>query len=86
MSDDTTVSYSDPVEVEPPEGIAPHIEGRPVRPPADIGAFRFAVVSALRAAQLLRGCVPKIDDGGSHRATVIAQLEVAGGKIRDIDV
>lgn len=58
-------------------------DGRPVRPPADVGAFRFAVVAALRAGQLLRGCVPRID-GGAAKATVIAQLEVASGRIAEV--
>jgi DNA-directed RNA polymerase subunit K/omega len=48
--------------------------------PAEIGAFEFVVVSTLRAAQLMRGCTPRID-GGNHKATVIAQREVAMGRI-----
>jgi hypothetical protein len=58
-------------------------DGRPIRRPDGIGAYQFAVVSALRAGQLIRGCTPRID-GGSRRATVIAQLEVASGKIREL--
>ena len=49
-----------------------------VQRPAAIGAFEFVVLSTLRAAQLLRGCVPTIDSTG-HRPAVTAQLEVAGG-------
>lgn len=66
------------------EVIAPHRDGKPIRPPAGIGVYRFAVVSALRAGQLLRGCIPRVNDGGDHRATVLAQLEVAGGKVVDM--
>lgn len=48
------------------------------RPPA-IGAFEFVVLSALRAAQLMRGCLPKVE--GAHKLTTTAQWEVASGKI-----
>jgi DNA-directed RNA polymerase subunit K/omega len=51
-----------------------------VQRPAAAGAFEFVVLSTLRAAQLLRGCLPIIDPG-DHRPTVIAQLEVAGGHV-----
>ena len=49
--------------------------------PRSVGAhtFEFAVLSGLRAAQLFRGCTPRID--GAHKLTVIAQLEVAAGKV-----
>ena len=50
-----------------------------IRRPAGVGAFEFAVLSTLRAAQLMRGCVPRVD--GAHKATVTAQLEVAAGKV-----
>ena len=46
------------------------------RPPG-VGAFQFVVLATLRAAQLTRGCRPKVD--GLHKATVIAQLEVSAG-------
>jgi DNA-directed RNA polymerase subunit K/omega len=51
-----------------------------IQRPAAVGAFEFVVLSALRAAQLLRGCVPTIDPG-DHRPAVTAQLEVAGGHV-----
>jgi len=51
------------------------------RPPA-IGAFEFVVLSALRAAQLMRGCIPKVE--GAHKLTTTAQWEVAAGKIVNI--
>jgi DNA-directed RNA polymerase subunit K/omega len=36
-------------------------------------------VSALRAQQLMKGCVPHFD--GTHKATTMAQMEVSAGKI-----
>jgi DNA-directed RNA polymerase subunit K/omega len=39
--------------------------------------FEFVVLSTLRAAQLMRGCSPRV--AGVHKATVIARAEVAGG-------
>jgi len=49
------------------------------RRPASIGAFEFVILSALRAAQLMRGCIPKVE--GAHKVTTTAQWEVAAGKI-----
>jgi hypothetical protein len=48
-----------------------------IQPPPSVGAFQFVVLATLRAAQLIRGCRPKVD--GIHKATVIAQLEVSAG-------
>lgn len=45
-------------------------------------AFEFVVVSALRAAQLMRGCTPRVAAGFKHTTT--AQLEVAAGKVLKI--
>ena len=47
--------------------------------PDGIGAFKFAVLASLRAAQLCRGCVPRVD--GDHCVAVTAQMEVAGGAV-----
>ncbi len=47
--------------------------------PADIGAFQFVKLTALRAAQLMRGCRPRVD--GTHKPIVIAHFEVAEGKV-----
>ena len=47
--------------------------------PAGINAFEFVVVAGLRAAQLMRGCTPRIE--GFHKMTVTAQLEVAEKKV-----
>jgi hypothetical protein len=49
--------------------------------PAGIGAFQFVVLSSLRAVQLARGCVPRVD--GVHKITVIAQLEVSEGHVSE---
>jgi hypothetical protein len=48
------------------------------RPPG-IGAFEFVILSSLRAAQLMRGCIPRVD--GGHKMTVTAQLEVSRGMV-----
>lgn len=44
-----------------------------------MGAFTFVVLSTLRSTQLIRGCRPRVD--GVHKRTVIAQIEVAEGKV-----
>jgi hypothetical protein len=44
-----------------------------------MGAFEFVVLAKLRAGQLMRGCLPR--SAGTHKAIVIAQLEVAEGKV-----
>jgi len=44
-----------------------------------MGAFEFAVLASLRAAQLCRGCVPRVQ--GDHCRAVTAQMEVAGGTV-----
>jgi DNA-directed RNA polymerase subunit K/omega len=53
-----------------------------VRRPEGSNAFEFVVVSALRAAQLMRGCVPRVGIGYKHITT--AQLEVAAGKVAKV--
>jgi hypothetical protein len=47
--------------------------------PSGIGAFQFVILASLRAAQLMRGCLPRVD--GGHKNTVTAQLEVSQGKV-----
>ena len=47
--------------------------------PDRIGAFEFAVLASLRAEQLCRGCVPRIE--GDHSVAVTAQMEVAAGAV-----
>ena len=43
------------------------------------GGYEFAVVSALRAHQLMLGCTPRME--GEHKATTMARMEVAAGKV-----
>ena len=50
-----------------------------VHPPAEMSSFEFVVLCGLRAAQLVRGCSPRVQ--GDHKRITIAQLEVASGKI-----
>jgi DNA-directed RNA polymerase subunit K/omega len=50
-----------------------------IRPPEQMGKFEFVAVAALRAAQLTRGCRPRVD--GDHTTAVFAQREVAEGKV-----
>lgn len=50
-----------------------------IRPPHQMGAFHFVALAALRAAQLTRGCLPRVD--GDHTTAVFAQREVAEGKV-----
>jgi len=42
-------------------------------------AFEFAVLAGLRAAQLARGCTPRVPC--AEKVTVTAQMEVAAGKV-----
>jgi hypothetical protein len=51
-----------------------------IQRPAGVGAFEFVILSTLRAAQLMRGCRPRVD--GVHKPTIIAQVEVAEGKVK----
>jgi DNA-directed RNA polymerase subunit K/omega len=50
-----------------------------VQRPEEMNAFEFVVVSSLRAAQLMRGCTPRVT--GIHKTIQTAQLEVAAGKV-----
>ena len=47
--------------------------------PVDFNAYEFVTVAALRAHQLMAGCVPLVT--GEHKATTKAQMEVATGKV-----
>ena len=53
-----------------------------IQRPSGVGTFQFVVLASLRAAQLMRGCRPKVD--GEHKAAVIAQLEVSEGKVMQV--
>ncbi len=50
-----------------------------VKRPDGINAFEFAVLSGLRAAQLQRGCSPRVPP--SPKIAVTAQQEVAESKV-----
>jgi DNA-directed RNA polymerase subunit K/omega len=50
-----------------------------VQRPAGTNVFEFVIVSKLRAAQLMRGCTPRVE--ASHKAVVTAQREVAQGLV-----
>ena len=50
-----------------------------VQRPANFNAFEFVILSGLRAAQLTRGCIPRIE--GTHKIITTAQMEVAEGKV-----
>ncbi|MGE3404440.1 MAG: hypothetical protein AB7K63_17750 [Vicinamibacterales bacterium] len=47
--------------------------------PAHLSLYEYAVVSALRAKQLLAGCTPRLP--GDHNAMTMAQMEAAAGII-----
>ena len=48
---------------------------------AEYGTFQYVVLASLRVAQLMRGCIPRVEQG-NHKPTVIAQLEIVAGKVR----
>jgi DNA-directed RNA polymerase subunit K/omega len=50
-----------------------------VKRPVHMNAFEFVVISSLRAAQLMRGCTPRVTT--SQKMIMTAQLEVAHGKV-----
>ena len=52
-----------------------------IQPPNGMGGFEFATLSALRAAQLIRGCVPMLESTDHHKPIIVAQMEVGAGHI-----
>jgi DNA-directed RNA polymerase subunit K/omega len=54
-----------------------------IKRPAGSNPFEFAVVSGLRAAQLMRGCIPRVDRG-TEKVITTAQMEVAAGLVARI--
>lgn len=54
-----------------------------VHRPTGTHAFEFVVLSMLRAAQLMEGCVPRVADTTDKPVTT-AQREVAEGKVRAV--
>ena len=53
-----------------------------VKRPPDMNPFEFVVLSGLRAAQLHRGCTPRVEP--SLKITVTAQREVAERKVERV--
>ena len=47
--------------------------------PAASNAFEFVILASHRAAQLMRGCTPRV--AAATKAVVTAQREVAEGKV-----
>jgi hypothetical protein len=50
-----------------------------VNRPQEMSPFEFIAIATLRAAQLVRGCGPRVPSG--HKFTTTAQLEVIAGLI-----
>ena len=50
-----------------------------IQRPVEMAGFMFSVLSSLRAAQLMRGCLPRVTS--SQKPVMTAQLEVATGKV-----
>jgi DNA-directed RNA polymerase subunit K/omega len=50
-----------------------------IKRPDDMNAFEFAVLSGLRAAQLHRGCTPRV--APASKVAVTAQHEIAERKV-----
>ncbi len=50
-----------------------------IHQPSDINSFELVRVATLRAAQLMRGCRPRV--AASHRFILTAQLGIAAGKV-----
>jgi len=55
-----------------------------VRRPPGVGAFEFTALAALRAAQLQRGCEPRV--APAAKLAITAQQEVADGKVARVAV
>jgi len=55
-----------------------------IKLPEGMGKFEFVVLAKLRAAQLMRGCIPRVE--GGHKHTVTAQQEVAEGKVTHLSL
>ncbi len=53
-----------------------------VHRPADTNAFEFVILASLRAAQLMRGCTPRVT--AAEKPVVTAQHEVAEGKVLSV--
>jgi len=53
-----------------------------VKRPDQMKAFEFAVLAGLRAAQLQRGCTPRVEQ--SPKVAVTAQHEIAERKVQPL--
>lgn len=53
-----------------------------VQRPSGTNPFEFVVVAGLRAAQLMKGSVPRVER--AHKVITTAQLEVAAGLVSRI--
>jgi DNA-directed RNA polymerase subunit K/omega len=51
-----------------------------IRRPNDISTFELAVLSGVRAAQLYRGCSPRVEPSG--KIAITAQQEIAERKVQ----
>ena len=56
-----------------------------IKRPVGSNPFEFAVVSGLRAAQLMRGCIPRVDRG-TEKVITTAQMEVAAGLVARVPI
>ena len=54
-----------------------------IRRPDGMGSFEFVALASLRAAQLMRGCTPRVTE--NHSTAMTAQLEVAEGKVTSVE-
>jgi len=85
----SAIRFSGPSLADGPLTIAPSVPGSSerrsmVNRPVHMNAFEFVLVSALRAQQLLAGCVSRKE--GSRNAPTMAQMEVASGCVsRSVD-
>ncbi len=50
-----------------------------IQRPSEFNAFEFVVLAGLRAAQLMRGCTPKVES--THKLIMTAQMEIAQRKV-----
>lgn len=50
-----------------------------IQPPSGMGAFEFVAIARLRAAQLARGCRPRV--AGDHNMASMARREVADRRV-----
>ncbi len=50
-----------------------------IKRPVHMNPFEFVILSSLRAAQLMRGCTPRV--ATTQKMIMTAQLEVATGKV-----